>query len=337
MKERKSNFELLRIVCILMIITLHYCNGDIGGALANTVNKVSNYYIINIMESLCIVAVNVFILITGYFSYDKKSIKISKIFKLIFLCVFYGIMIYIILLLTNKVNVDKDSLLLLLKTIFDRWFIVIYIILYLLIPYINKLIDNISKKDLWNLILINYVFFYLWTTIFTKTPLRDNGYGIVNFITLYLIGAYISKYNKKDISKIKTFLMYVICSLLTFAYVKVTSNSYAYNNIFVLIASVSLFLTFKNMNINYNKVINYLATFTIPIYVIHENLFISKILYRDIFKCDHFYKSNYILINMIYTVIGIYLICIIVEIVRRLIMKKIVDEKIEKIKYELKV
>ena len=188
MKERKSNFELLRIVCILMIIVLHYCNESIGGALSNVAFGTTNYYIINILESLCIVAVNIFILITGYFSCDKKSIRVSKIFKILSMCLCYGIIIYIIVLLIGNIKVNEDSLLVLLKTILDRWFIVIYIILYLLIPYINKLINNISKRNLLILILINYIFFYMWTTIFTKTPLHDNGYGIVNFINLYLIG-----------------------------------------------------------------------------------------------------------------------------------------------------
>lgn len=33
MKKRKSNIELLRIVLILMVITLHYFNGNMGGGL----------------------------------------------------------------------------------------------------------------------------------------------------------------------------------------------------------------------------------------------------------------------------------------------------------------
>ena len=62
---RKSNIELLRIILIIMIITLHYLNGGIGGALSNTNPNTFNYYLITFIESLCIVAVNVFIIITG--------------------------------------------------------------------------------------------------------------------------------------------------------------------------------------------------------------------------------------------------------------------------------
>lgn len=329
---RKSNFELLRIICILMIITLHY-NSSMGGLLSNVEIGSINYYISHFIQSLCIVAVNTFIIITGYFSYKKESIKISKVIKLFYLCMIYGMVIFtVFILLGNKINIS--TLIEFIKTIFDRWFVVIYSILYLLIPYINKLINNLSQKQLKTLITINIIFFYLWFTIFTNTTIKDGGYGIVNFINLYMIGAYIKKYKDVSIHKYKTISIYLLCAIVTTILSCFTTRSaYAYNTIFNLIGSISLFLTFKNMNIKNNNIINKLSTYTFTTYIIHENSFLVKILYRDIFNCDKFYNSNYMIINMIYTVLGIYLICIIVEFIRRLLMKKLVDDKIDNIKY----
>lgn len=63
MKERSSNFELLKVILTLMIIVLHYCNPNMGGIIEN-VNKYSfNYYIVHFIESACIIAVNTFIII----------------------------------------------------------------------------------------------------------------------------------------------------------------------------------------------------------------------------------------------------------------------------------
>ena len=76
-KNRSSNFELLRILLILMIIILHYCNTRMGGVLQNVKESTANYYFIHFVESACIVAVNVFILITGYFMNNKKEIEFN--------------------------------------------------------------------------------------------------------------------------------------------------------------------------------------------------------------------------------------------------------------------
>lgn len=61
-KKRESNFELLKIILMLQILTLHYLSRGLKGNIVLEDNI--NYYLIRFLESACIVAVNVFILIT---------------------------------------------------------------------------------------------------------------------------------------------------------------------------------------------------------------------------------------------------------------------------------
>lgn len=70
MEKRKSNIELLRIILILLVIILHYMNISMGGALGKVRPNTFDYYLDHFIESLSIVAVNVFILITGYFLFE---------------------------------------------------------------------------------------------------------------------------------------------------------------------------------------------------------------------------------------------------------------------------
>lgn len=336
-ENRKSNFELLRIVCIIMIIILHYCNPNIGGALANITKGTLNYYIIHFIESLCVISVNTFIIMTGYFSYKKDSIRIGKVIKLIYLCLIYGVVIFSLFLVTGKIHINTVTLLEFIKTIFNRWFVIIYIILYLLIPYLNKLINYLNQKDFRLLIIIGVVFFNIWPTFFNKLTVSDDGYGIINFIILYFIGAYIKKYKDHYSSKIKPLTIYFVCSIITMLLSFYAGRAFSYNTIFSLIGSISFFLIFKNLNIKTNKVINLLASYTFSIYIIHENTFLSKALYITIFNCDKFYNSKLLLLNIFMTSIGIYLICIIIEIIRKTFMKKVIDDKIDNIKYEIKV
>lgn len=79
--KRNSGVELFRIIAMLMIITLHYFET----ADANTYvvgNSVSGY-VYGVFSSSCICGVNMFVLITGYFSINSYSIKWRKIINLL--------------------------------------------------------------------------------------------------------------------------------------------------------------------------------------------------------------------------------------------------------------
>lgn len=93
MNERKSNIELFRILLILMVIVLHYFSAEMGGALGQANPESMSYYFVHLMESLCIVAVNGFVLITGYFSYKKENVKVSKVTNLILIMIFWGLLL----------------------------------------------------------------------------------------------------------------------------------------------------------------------------------------------------------------------------------------------------
>ena len=74
MNERKSILELLRIIAILMVITVHFLlymrNGE--GKEISTYLNTYNYNIMCCLESFLVIGVNLFILLTGYFMIDKK-------------------------------------------------------------------------------------------------------------------------------------------------------------------------------------------------------------------------------------------------------------------------
>lgn len=333
MKERNSNFELLKIILTIMVIILHYCNSSMGGLLGNVEKGSLNYYLSHSIESLCIIAVNTFVIITGYFSCDKKEIKISKPLKLFLLSVFYGVFISGIIIVLTKQSFSIQLAKEIILASFNRWFVVIYCILYLLIPFINKLISGINKKQFQTLLIINIIFFYIWPTFFTSITLRDNGYGIINFINLFLTGAYIKKFIKYDISKKKLILIFIIGTTITTLFSFVASRAWSYSSIFNLINSITLFLLFKSIKIKNNKTINKLATYTFSTYIIHENSFLVKILYRNIFNSDKYWSNNLMILNLIITVFGIYIICIIIENIRKILFKKIFDDKIDNINY----
>mgnify|MGYP003300139632 CR=1 FL=1 len=74
--KRKNGIELLRIISMLMIIVLHMLGH--GGILSSVAPTQSKYYFCWSLEGFCYIAVNCFVLITGYFMSSSK-LKIEKI------------------------------------------------------------------------------------------------------------------------------------------------------------------------------------------------------------------------------------------------------------------
>ena len=66
------------------VIVLHYNNKDIGGALQYVTKGSINYHFLNVIESLFICAVDLFILITGYYMINTQKRNVIKPIKLIF-------------------------------------------------------------------------------------------------------------------------------------------------------------------------------------------------------------------------------------------------------------
>lgn len=336
-KERKSNFELLRIILILMIIILHYFNAEMGGSLGHTTPGTLNYYLSHLLESLSIIAVNVFILITGYFSYRKNTVQISKIVKLTLDMIFWGLLLSILTVL--YIRPQSFSVSIIRKIIFsatDQWFVVIYCILYMLIPYLNLMIGKLNKGSFRILIVIGVFFFYVWPSFYSSTPDNDNGYGIINFVFLYFIGAYIKIYADKN-NIFKSFLGYLICAIVVTLLSFKTEKVWNYNFICNLFGSVFFFYMFKSMYIPHNKIINYLATYTFAVYLIDVNAFFNLYLYRILFHSNKYWNNDKMILNLIITVLGIYIICIILESVRRLIFGKLFNWLVGNVTLSIKV
>lgn len=316
-----------------MVIVLHYLNAGMGGALGHTASGSINYYFIYLMESLCIVAVNGFVLITGYFSYKKNSVKVSKVANLILIMIFWGLLLSLLtVLILRPQSINMRTIKGIIESATNQWFVIIYCILYLLIPFLNKIINNISQNSYKTLLVIGLIFFYFWPSFYTKITVSDAGYGIVNFVYLYFIGAYIRKYHENDKHVLSPLIIYLGCALVTaWASLKI-GRAWDYNFIFNLIGSVALFEVFRSINIKHSKVINKLATYTFAVYLIDVNGFFNIYLYQTLFHSNNYWNSNDMFLNLIITTIGIYVICIILESLRVLLFGKLFKWLSDKVK-----
>ena len=184
---RRSNIELIRIICMLMIITMHFMGH--GGVLSSYKDISVNLVICEVIEGICMIAVNCFILISGYWGSDA-TFQWKKVFKLALQIWVYSVLIYFALFIPGVVKFEfKDFIYAIfpISTNMDA-FSTEYLMMYILSPFINILLKNLNKKQFENLLLILVAFFVLWPDLFSfmGTTIEFGGaYGIVWFLVLY--------------------------------------------------------------------------------------------------------------------------------------------------------
>ena len=295
MKQRNSNVELLRIVAMCMIIDVHYFGNCNAATLA--VPGTGNWIVFQVLESLGICGVNLFVLITGFFSVNQYEIKIRKMVNLLVDIAFWGGVGYLLSMIVGWKGFDAKSL---IKTVFPilfggRWFVKAYLILSCLIPFINLVIHSITKKSFQKLLLILFLLFSVWPSFLPNPPVDDYGYGFVHFIVLYLIAAYIRLYLNVYPPKWTCLLgfvcataMVIVCSMMGVGY------AWAYNFVLVIAGAASLFLWFIQLDIR-SKAINVLASCAFGVFLIHTDGFFSELIYHRLFHDLELVHGNAIL------------------------------------------
>lgn len=328
---RNSNFELLRIISIIMIIGLHLFGH--GGILETFGSKV---YPLWSIEAMISVSVNCYVLISGYFLVTSKF-KLRKLFMLYIQVLFYSLGIYVVLLALGIVKFDTQWFIQECLPILSRryWFVTCYVAMYLLSPFLNKLILQLSKRQMQILIIILFFLFCEWNVLipFLSTLNTDGGYGVGWFICLYFFAAYIRLHYNKKINKYYYLLSYFAVCFITSA-LKTglgITGLFRYSSITILFASLSLFLFFRELNIKNtiaNKVILFLAPLTLGVYLIHDNKLIRSILYTKILHLDKYMESVNIYLLILCCLLIIFTVTIIIEAIRKnIIMRPIENSK----------
>ncbi len=132
-KERQSNIELCRLVSILLVMIGHTTGNNLGSSSALG---------LLLLDGFAVVGVNVFILITGYFSATPKK---TSLINLAFICLFWGAI---------KVFCQYETgATLSYKYVFfittSNWFIASYICLLFTTPLLNICCKYLNKRQLW--------------------------------------------------------------------------------------------------------------------------------------------------------------------------------------------
>jgi surface polysaccharide O-acyltransferase-like enzyme len=304
MQNRNSNFELLRLILMVLIIIGHgICHGLGLGGISPTwgipvhVRPADMGWTMTVYM-FCIPAVNIFILITGYF---KLKVSATKVLKLTFALAFYTLLFCTLYYaITGSYVRALRSLLIFSNS--PYWFIIDYCFLMLLSPMINNYLDTCSKQAfrvlLAGMLLISCYIGFVWHHAVNAT-----GYDLFQFVTLYCLGRYIAM-NHISIRRGVALVLYVACSLIAAGLMhtlhRFGMDSFAammpyYNNPLVVLSALGVFFYFQQGSVQ-SHLINKLAISSLSIYLFQSSAVVSDGYYTFV---ERFYASHNVFMTLL--------------------------------------
>lgn len=337
---RQSNLELLRILMMLVIIAHHYVvNSGLIGEITPSLHMIENSPVTSFkaLFALCFgwggkTAINVFILITGYFMCTQQF-QWTKVLYLYLQVKLYTIVIFFLFLFGGRESFALGNMLTAFLGVaynFPNGFIPAFIFLYILIPFLNKLISAMQEREFRILIGI-----LLW--VFTIIPTFSLNYRYAYtpwYITVYLIGAYIRLYmpvwlESRNYCLWLTFTMLVLswASIVVIAVLGLNVPYYWFvsdsNKILAIGTAIALFCLFRTINIGSNRVINAFSSVTFGVLLIHANSdAMRQWLWSDVLHNVTAYHLSIgrFVIHAVASVFGVYIVCASIAIVLRKII-----------------
>lgn len=299
-ESRNVGLDILKILCFFGITMIHFSGYSNLFHLENL--SEFNNVLFSILTALAWPTVNVFVLITGFFLCEK-TFKINRVLKVWFQVFVVGIIGLIITLILNEKLIFADIVRIIFPvSTYSYWFVTNYLILLILSPFINKMLNSISQ----NQHLFLCVFGVIWICfIIVMNPFVQTikyfgtDWNILLFLFLYIVGAYLKKYQLTKTQNILIFVLGIVFLIFEtlILYFKIDDFYTEIGNYsaYAFFVSLCIFVLFKNLKINKSsKVLSLFVKSSIFVYLIQEFLPLRAVLWNFVNVAK--YAGSYMLV-----------------------------------------
>ena len=329
--QRNTGIELLRLISMFLIVMHHYSSPGSGFPgllfLPDTFNK----FFVEFMYFGGKIGVNCFVIISGYFL-SGTEFKISRLIKLWLLTVFYSVLIYVVFSLFRQEPFSGKEL---IKSAFPiltnrYWFITAYVALYLLYPFINRMIDNLEHKQMLTLLAVLSVGLCIIPTFLNKKLWTSD---LIWFVYMYILGASIrrnilfhdiSRKKLLGILLVSTLLMWCsefvltkLCEKKGIVSIDIVCHFIWEYSILTVAASIALFKLCEEAKIAENmlavKWITRLSRSAFAVYLIHANVIVRDWLWLDLFKNMDHINDRLLPLRSIIIVVAVFTGCLLID------------------------
>ncbi|MDE7253171.1 MAG: acyltransferase [Acetatifactor sp.] len=340
--ERMKNLEELRCLAMMMVVALHFLGkGELlGDVTAESMEIVG--IAAWVLEAFCIVAVNVYMLISGYFL-SESSFKLSRLLKLYLQIWMYSVgvgafAVFMGIVPADEVNTHYFLSLLFPVSMGHYWFMTAYIFLYLLLPIVGMALKSMTKGQLKLVLIMLLLAFCVLKSVMPFRMEEDGqGYDMLWYLCVFLVAAYIRRFGIGFLQKKwHCICLYlggvglVLAELFVLRAVYLQSGSLGlilkisteYNHLSVLLAAVGLFGWF--LHGKGEGILGHAATWAAPyvlgVYLLHENIGL-RYGWQGLFGAESIGNVPQLLLGTVAAVLCVFITGVIVELARNFIVR----------------
>ena len=349
--ERQSNIELLRIVAMVMIVAHHFSvhSGFSFPDGTLTLNRVW----LQLLQYGGKIGVDLFVLITGYFSVTSLKFKAEKLVRVWGATFFWSVVTLIVFVAVGLQKFDGFALFhRCLPIIFQEyWFVTAYFLLVLFSPFINLLLNRLDRRQCRALLLLLLGLFCVIPSFFGFTVLSND---LLWFTSLYVFAAYLRLHGslrlrekkgesagkvlgsevgkacgsiKKERGSGVYFLYAGITIIVVMGFTALLDalrlpknffRDYLYNMqmLPVFLASVFIFMGFLKLKIGQLRFINVIASATFGVYLIHDNYYVRVYIWKTLFRNPAYTESPLLIPHSLWVVAAVFIVCTLLELLR---------------------
>lgn len=344
--KRNTGIDIIRIIAMLGIVILHVLG--VGGVLNATDIHGGNYWVSWFIEICAYTSVDIFAIMTGWLSSEKKQISTLRIIDLISQVLFYGILITGIVYLVSKNLIVETGLKGIVSDVFplysgSYWYILCYTGLFFLIPFLNRLVQNTNKELMKGFLIVVLVGSSVVSSL-VHLDFYSLSYGYSTFwlVICYVLGAFLKKYNSELFVRrelvvfflgaaMLVAIRFVVCFMLNYE----TDWMLSYNSPIILAMATALFMLFARKNYSNNKTlikraIASISVVSFDVFLIHCHPVIFNSVIAGFFAWIASENMFLIIVYVLASAIVIYSVCTIVGLFRRLLYRLLLIDRLLK-------
>ena len=341
--KRIVGLDILRILSMCGIVGLHMINQ--GGVIDNIAPDSMRYPFVLSLLTIFYLSVNTFGILSGYLSIEKKKQKYQRIIELLSILFFYILIHAAVFYAFNIGGIRQEGIGTLATSLFPfaagrYWYITSYVLLFFVMPFLNKLANSLTKQQYARLLATLFVFMSIIPNLFLKTDFFNinNGYSPFWLMFLYLLGGYAKLYPFKKKQAIRGLLIGVIAAFVSNYIVRLLSYKLIgevklgglmidYVSPLNVLASMSLVVLFSELKGRGNKIITWFSTAAFSVYIMHGNLFFVYIL-KDCLKWSNDINVALQILVIVGYIAAIYIVATFLDQIRVLLFKGVRVERL---------
>lgn len=281
-KVRDSNMELLRLFAMFLVLVVHANFRALPRPTSLQIAANTTSALLQFMtEGFAIVAVDVFVLLSGWYGI---KMKFSRLAEMGFQILFFGLLGIGICAVYDPSNLETKVLSRLFLTDGGYWFVKSYVVLFIFSPVINAFVESADRKLFRNVLIAFFAFEFAYDWLSEGTSWLRDGYSFPSFMGLYMLARYVRLYKPFVTSLSKWFDLAVYLSAVAFLTVSVcylrykgvkAGALYFYDCPVVIAGALYLLLFFSKMPVFKSRLVNWLAISCLAVYLTQSSNFIS--------------------------------------------------------------